>query len=504
MASSKQLKLGLLISYLAIGINIATGLLYTPWMIHTIGKENFGLYTLSLSVITLFVFDFGLSAAVVRFITKYLAEGKQEKANQCYGLVYRLYIILDVILLIILLIVYFFIPQIYRELTPDEIEKFKVVYCMTSLYSVFSFPFIPVNGVLMAYEKIIQLKLCDVTHKLLIVGAMSICLLNGFGLYSLVAVNAISGIITIFLKLFCIKKYTHQRINWRYFNRSEFKEILGYSGWITVISLSQRCIFSIAPSILGALSGSASIAILGVATTIEGYTYTIANAMNGIFLPHVSRILFRGDGDILPFMVRIARIQILVIGLIVLGVICFGLNFILLWVGEGFTESYICAILIVFPSLFQLPQEIGLQSIYAKNRVKSLARVFIYMAICSVLFSLLFAKSLGATGIGIAVCIAYFLRTIGMDVILKRDLNIDIYTFIKDSFGVFVIPLLICFIIGFVIEQYLPLFGWFGLIVKVVLFCVFYGLFNYALALNKSEKQLILSPMKKLINKVGL
>ena len=155
MASSKQLKLGLLISYLAIGINIATGLLYTPWMIHTIGKENFGLYTLSLSVITLFVFDFGLSAAVVRFITKYLAEGKQEKANQCYGLVYRLYIILDVILLIILLIVYFFIPQIYRELTPDEIEKFKVVYCMTSLYSVFSFPFILLSLILHPHEVLI-------------------------------------------------------------------------------------------------------------------------------------------------------------------------------------------------------------------------------------------------------------------------------------------------------------------------------------------------------------
>ena len=35
-------------------------LLYTPWMIHSIGRENFGLYTLAMSVISLFVFDFGL------------------------------------------------------------------------------------------------------------------------------------------------------------------------------------------------------------------------------------------------------------------------------------------------------------------------------------------------------------------------------------------------------------------------------------------------------------
>ena len=76
MTSSLQLKLGALISYLSIGINILTGLLYTPWMIHSIGRENFGLYTLAMSVISFFVFDFGLSSAVTRFIAKYLAEGR--------------------------------------------------------------------------------------------------------------------------------------------------------------------------------------------------------------------------------------------------------------------------------------------------------------------------------------------------------------------------------------------------------------------------------------------
>ena len=92
MSSSRQIKLGALMSYIAIAINIISGLVYTPWMISSIGRENFGLYTLALSVITLFVFDFGLSNAVTRFISKYLAEGRQDKANNCIGLVYRLYI----------------------------------------------------------------------------------------------------------------------------------------------------------------------------------------------------------------------------------------------------------------------------------------------------------------------------------------------------------------------------------------------------------------------------
>ena len=69
--SKKQIALGAIMSYISIGINIVTGLVFTPWMIHSIGKENYGLFTLALSVISLFVFDFGLSSAITRFLSIY-------------------------------------------------------------------------------------------------------------------------------------------------------------------------------------------------------------------------------------------------------------------------------------------------------------------------------------------------------------------------------------------------------------------------------------------------
>lgn len=81
-------------------------------MISSIGRENFGLYTLANSVITLFVFDFGLSSAVTRFVARYLAEGRQDKADRCIGLVYRLYFVIDVVLLLIMTLVYFYISSL--------------------------------------------------------------------------------------------------------------------------------------------------------------------------------------------------------------------------------------------------------------------------------------------------------------------------------------------------------------------------------------------------------
>ena len=67
MSSSKQIKEGAFLSYFSIGVNILSGLLYTPWMVNQIGQSNYGLYTLAHSLISLLLVDFGLSSATARY-----------------------------------------------------------------------------------------------------------------------------------------------------------------------------------------------------------------------------------------------------------------------------------------------------------------------------------------------------------------------------------------------------------------------------------------------------
>lgn len=485
-----QIKAGAFLSYLTLGINILIGIIYTPWMIHSIGNANYGLFTLAMSVINIFVFDFGLSTSTTRFIARYLAEGRQDKADNCLGLVYRLYLCIDIFLMVIMLSVYFFIPFIYRELSPDEIEKFKVIYAIAAIYSVISFPFIPVNGVLSAHEKFIQLKFCELFGKLFVVGSMTICLIFGYGLYSLVLANALSGILTICTKLFCILKYSRQKITWNYYDKAELKQILSYSGWVTVIALSQRCIFSLAPSILGIFSGSSAIAVLGIAITLEAYTYTFANAINGLFLPRVARIVANESGNVQPLMTKVGRIQIFIIGLIVFGFLCFGKDFVSLWVGDSFSMSYICAILIIFPSFLYLPQQIGNDAIYASNKVKKLAVVFLTMATINLIGAFILAPILGAMGVCISICIAYLIRTIGMDIIFYKDLNINVFDFFRNTYFSTFLPLLLSVSLGCLFSHFIPIDNWVGLGLKVFLFaCVYIGVM-YNCAFTKEEKQL--------------
>ena len=54
--NNKQFVGGAFLSYITIAFNIISGLLYTPWMIRTIGDDQYALYTLALSVINLFLY----------------------------------------------------------------------------------------------------------------------------------------------------------------------------------------------------------------------------------------------------------------------------------------------------------------------------------------------------------------------------------------------------------------------------------------------------------------
>lgn len=495
-----QLKTGAIISYLALFLNIVIGLLYTPWMINTIGKADYGLYTLAMSVISLFVFDFGLGSAITRFVSKYLAEGRQDKVDNLLGLVFKLYLIGDLIIFFSLIVIYFFLPSIYQGLTPEEMEKFKVVYMIASLFCIISFPFIPLNGIITSYEKFIQLKSCDLVHKLIIVILMTVCLLMGGGLFSLVIVNSVAGVIIIFLKLAVLGKIRINSIKWHYWDKTILKSVLGFSIWVTIIQLAQRCIFNIAPSILAAFATSSAITILGIAICLEGYTFSFASAINGMFLPRVSRMLVDDNRDeILRLMIRIGRIQIYIIGLICVGFICVGRDFIQVWLGDGYNEVYECSLLIILPSFLHLPQEIGNTMVVAEGKVKLQAYAFMTMAAINLAIAYPLTSSFGVVGLCISIMIAYIIRTLLMDIIFYKFLHINVFTFFKESYVKILPSLVLTIMVCSMINYHLPLVGWLGFIVKTIICIVVYSLFVWFMAMNKDEKALIIEPILKVL-----
>ena len=70
-----QIKVGILLSYLQIGLNAVISLTYTPIMLRLLGQSEYGVYTLASSVIAyLGLLNFGLSSSYIHYYSKYMQD----------------------------------------------------------------------------------------------------------------------------------------------------------------------------------------------------------------------------------------------------------------------------------------------------------------------------------------------------------------------------------------------------------------------------------------------
>ncbi|MCC8173825.1 MAG: oligosaccharide flippase family protein [Odoribacter sp.] len=443
MDTRKQIKRGAIISYVAIFINIVAALIYTPWMIKEIGQANYGLYALATSFVALFTMDFGISMSLTRYLSKYKAENDSLSMGRILGACYRIYLVIATIVFIALLVIYFNLSNIYAELTPSQLSTFKTLFATVGMFTVISFPAMTQNGILSSHEKFVQLKVCDLIRKFTTIAFVILALSLNWGVEALVCANVFAGLLVIIIKYFLIRKNIPFRAEFSSSCKPYYKQIFSFSVWITIIAVGQQLSYNMAPTVLGIVSGVIAISIFAPASTIEGYFYTFSQAINGLFLPLLSRkVANHAEEEVNGIMLKVGKFQMFVLGLIVTGFICVGKNFMELWLGPEFSSTYLCVILLLLPDLIEYSQSIGHQMIVVKDEIKILAIGFIVFGIITIGLSFLLAACWGALGVSLAICIGGFGKIMVQNYIFKYKLNLDLKGFYWNCILVSSLPIL--------------------------------------------------------------
>ena len=96
-----QLRAGVVMTYLNIGLGSLIPIFYTPIMLRILGQSEYGLYSLANSVVGyLSLLTFGLGSTIVRYVAKYRAEGDKEGEEKVIGLFILMYSFLAIFVLI--------------------------------------------------------------------------------------------------------------------------------------------------------------------------------------------------------------------------------------------------------------------------------------------------------------------------------------------------------------------------------------------------------------------
>ena len=158
------------ILYLKILISMAISLITVPVVLNALGQNDYGLYSLVAGIAAMLAFlNNSMSVSTQRFMSVSIGEGKLEKIIQVFNMNLKMHLILAIIVAIILEIVGLFALD-KLNITPDDLERAKIIYHFFIVSTFFNIICAPLNGVINAREDMFVFALIGIIDSLLSLG----------------------------------------------------------------------------------------------------------------------------------------------------------------------------------------------------------------------------------------------------------------------------------------------------------------------------------------------
>jgi O-antigen/teichoic acid export membrane protein len=222
--------------------------------------------------------------------------------------------------------------------------------------------------------------------------------------------------------------------------------------------------------------------------------------VSNVFVPKVNRLVEESNDNnaLTGLMIRVGRIQLLILALIVVGFTFLGKPFIQLWAGAGYEESYLVALWLIIPVSLPLIQNLGIEIQRAKNMHRIRSIVYTCLAAANVVFSIFLIRWFGCVGAAVGTAIALLLGNgLFMNWYYHKKIGLNMLAFWK-AMASFILPLLVVCLFGSVYVYFVHVSGWVMFLISAAVFTVVYCVAMWLLGMNAYEKQLVRKMLRKL------
>ncbi len=505
MNESKERKIGAILSYVSIIFSTLIQLLYTPFLIRMLGQSEYGIYSLSSSIIGyLTVLDLGFGNAIIVYTSKYKQTKDSNSEKKLHGMFLVIYSIISIVTIILGIILYYNVEYIFsKNMNNLEISKMKTMMLILTFNLAISFPFSVYSAIINAYEKFVFQKVMSILNTMLKPLIMIPLLFLGYKSIAMAIIMTIVNIIVMISNYIYCKEKLKINIRFYGFDKKILKEIIGYSFFIFLGVVVDKINWSADQFILGIECGTVSVSIYSVASQINTLFINLSTAISGILLPKVSKMVAGNvsNEELSNEFIKIGRIQFIIIFLFITGLIIFGKQFFVIWAGENYTESYYIALILTIPLIFPLIQNLGVSILQAKNLHKFRSILYAMVAIVNILISIPLAKMYSGIGAAIGTAISLIIgNIIIINIYYYKKAHLDILRFWKEILKM-IIPYLIPIIIFIYFVHYININGIKTLILFGLIYVIIYIIISYYFVMNEYEKNIFIVFFKKRVGK---
>lgn len=492
-----QLKKGALLSYLNIILSNAIGIVMTPFIIRSLGNSEYGLYTLIGSFVTyLTLMDLGLNNTIVRFVAKYRAENDKNGEEVFLGTTMKIYLYISLVLTFIGILLYFNLDFIFsKSLTANELEKAKIMFAILVLDIAIALPGGTFAAICNAYEYFVFPRAINITRYLIRATLFFLVIYNGGKAISIVIIDTILNIIVLLTTITFVFKTIKVKFNFMSIDKKLLRQIFNYSIWIFLLGIVSQFFWNAGQVVLGIQTNTKIIAIYGVGITLGGYYGAFAGAINSVFLPKATKMsISNSNFELTQAMTKLGRISFIVLMYIFIAFLFFGQEFIALWVGNTYADSWLIALLIMIVYTIPLIQNFGHSLLEAKNKVRIKFIIYIIFISLGITTGAILSKTLNGLGMAIGICSGWAIAQVFINYCFIKILKLELLYFFKELFlSKLTLSVLLSAIIAFYINS-IGFDSWGLFSLKIMLFSVVFSLLLYFIGINTFEMQLFSEP----------
>ena len=501
-----QLKSGVVISYLSQIIHILTGVLYTPVMLRLLGQSEYGLYQLVGSVVSyLSLLSMGFNTGYMRFYSKYKTKNDNEGIAKLNGLFIIIFLVISLLCLVCGGILTFNAELVFgSKLTIQELSKSKILMSIMVVSMAISLIDSVFKCYITAHERFFFQQMVNLLKALLNPFVTLPLLIMGYGSVSMVLISCFLTIGVFFCDCIYSVKKLKMQFSFGHSEKGLLKEIWIFTSFIFMNMIVDQLNWSIDKILLGRIIGTTAVAVYGVAGQLNTLYLTFSGTVSNVFVPRVNMIVAQknDDRELTDLFTKVGRVQFIILGLIISGYIVFGKEFISIWAGNGYEQSYYIGLFLMIPVTIPLIQNLGIEIQKAKNMHKVRSLVYLLIAISNIFVSIPCIKMWGARGAAVGTALSLFIgNCLFMNIYYHKKVNLDIIYFWKETLKclpAFVLTM----IIGLIVKNFLPSDKMGYLLVEIIIYCCIYAALMWLMGMNNSEKDIFRKPIRQIGEKI--
>lgn len=431
-------------SWFALGVNVVVGIFLSPYILHRLGDEAFGLWILIFSVTGYYgLFDLGIRSSIVRYVARYSATDQQEELNGLVNTAMFSYSGIGVLTMVFTLIATYYLTSILR-IPADFVATARWMLLIVGTSVSLGFPVGVFGGILEGLQRFYLLNFINIGSTLVRALLIVMALRRGGGLLTIAVITVTLPLLGGLVNAIAVFRHLKIRLAARYVSRSSFRRIASYSGTTFLIIMGARLRFKTDALVIGTFVSAAAITYFTIGARLIDYASEVVSSLAQIFLPMSSHSQAKGDLEGLRKIFVVGnRACAFIIFPIAAVLTILGKSVIEAWVGPKYVAtSYPVMLILLYPTALMLAQSASGRTLWGMAKHRTWAWVVLIEGVSNLILSVILVRPYGILGDAIGTAIPL---TCSMILFLPRHLcgllGIKLRTYL---YRAFVLPLVLC------------------------------------------------------------